>query len=588
MKSLIPLGLLIWGIAPWINAQTYSDYLGAGHDNGITVTTSHQENTDQDGTRSIDGFPVSDPLVLADASRFLAQATMGYDYETIQMVAAMGYEAWLDEQMTIPASPTTDLALFLEGAFGGEDITFGMYSFRGAWLNQVLQSPDLLRQRMNYILSQIFVVSAFGSDLFEDFTLLSSGYYDILGQHAFGNYRNLLADVSQNISMGIYLSHLNNPKSDPANNIHPDENYAREVMQLFSIGLYELNNDGTPKLDPDGNLIATYNNDDIREFAKIFTGFGNGRPDGEFGSFDEEVAEDAVLFPMKMYDEWHEQGAKYLLNDMVVPAGQSGMEDFEMAMDNLYQHANTGPFISKALIQFYVTANPSPAYVDRVAAVFNNNGQGERGDMGAVLKAILLDTEARSCEGLSSLTAGKLREPIIRYMHFLRAFNATTPAGFFFDVLELWSQNTGQIPMYSPSVFNFYQPGFQPNGPIAEQGLVAPVFQIHNSSTAIGYINMANLWTFEDYPMDDLSDDLEEVGFTGDIRVQLDFTDENDIIEDPVELVDRLNILLAAGQLSMSTQEIIINALEALENPEDRLDMAVYLILISPDFAIIK
>ncbi len=587
MKSLIPLGLLIWGVAPWINAQTYSDYLGAGHDFGITVTTSHQENAGEAGTKSIDGFPISDPDLLADASRFLAQATLGYDYETIQMVAAMGYEAWLDEQMGIPAAPTTPIGYYLEERMGGESELYGMFNFRASWLNQVLRSPDLLRQRMNYVLSQIFVVSAFGSDLFEDYTLLSSAYYDLLGQHAFGNYRNLLAGVSQNISMGLYLSHLNNPKSDPANNIHPDENYAREVMQLFSIGLYELNNNGTRRLDADGNFIATYNNADIREFAKIFTGFGNGDPNGSFGNFEEEITEDAVRFPMRMYDEWHEPGEKYLLNGMVVPAGQTGLEDFEMAMDNLHQHPNVGPFLAKALIQFYVTANPSPAYVNRVANAFNNS-QGERGNLGAVLKAVLLDPEARDCAAVANPTHGKLREPIVRYMHFLRAFHAENEDRLFLEPLFTWGDNVGQIPMYSPSVFNFYQPEFQPNGPIAEQDLVAPVFQIHNSSTAIGYINMVNAWTFGGTPMIDISDDIAEEGNQLNLEVSLDLDDETDLIMDPVELVGRLNILLAAGQLSPTTQETITTALQGITDEEDRLNLAIYLVLISPDFAILK
>ncbi len=589
MRSLIPLGLLIWGVAPWISAQSYSDYLGAGHNNGITAITSHEENSQEGGGTSVDGFPISDPDLLADASRFLSQATLGYDFEMVQQVAAMGYEAWLDEQMSLPAEPTTGISLDLEERLGEEGPIYGMFTFRSAWLNQVLRSNDLLRHRMNYALSQIFVVSTFGSDLFEDVTMLSSGYYDLLGQNAFGNYRDLLAGISTNVSMGLYLSHLNNPKSDPANNIHPDENYAREIMQLFSIGLYELNNDGTRKLSPDGNFIATYNNDDIREFAKVFTGFGTGGPGGSFGGGDEENYEAAANYPMAMYDEWHEPGEKHLLNGMVVPAGQTGQQDYEMAIDNLYQHPNVGPFISKALIQFYVSANPSPAYINRVATVFNDNGQGERGDLGAVLKAILLDPEARDCSAINNATAGKLREPLVRYTQFLKAFNVSNPAGFFLDPMYTWGENVGQVPMYSPSVFNFYQPEFQPNGPIAEQNLVAPVFQIHNSSTAIGYINMVNQWTFLEYPMDDLTEEVvDETNLEVNLRAEMDYSNEYGIVDDPVELLDRLNLLLAAGQLSDNTQQVILTALQEVEEPFNRLNLAIYLVLISPDYAILK
>ncbi|MEO0875097.1 MAG: DUF1800 family protein, partial [Bacteroidota bacterium] len=271
-----------------------------------------------------------------------------------------------------------------------------------------------------------------------------------------------------------------------------------------------------------------------------------------------------------------------------VPAGQTGLQDFEMAMDNLYQHPNVGPFIGKALIQFYVSSNPSPAYVNRVATVFNDNGEGVRGDMGAVLKAILLDPEARDCAAIANPTAGKLREPIVRYMHFLRAFNADNPARVFLDPLFVWGENVGQIPMYASSVFNFYQPEFQPNGPIAEQDLVAPVFQIHNSSSSIGYINMVNQWTFEGYPLDDLTEDVNAEGANVQLATSLDYTDEVALLTDPVELVDRLNILLAAGQLSMSTQETIVTALQSVEDEEQRLPLAIYLVLISPDFAILK
>lgn len=577
MKKTI-LIFLFFLLGNFLYAQNpYSDFLGAGHNNGITVTTSHNDNANQDGNKSVDGFPVSNPELLADASRFLAQSTMGYDFETIQMAAAMGYESWIDEQFTLPRQSYVDLTLSLEGLMPPDSEIFGMRTFRAGWRSMTQKTPSQLRERMNYSMSQIFVVSAFGSDLFEDWTNLSAGYYDVLGNNAFGNYRQLLGDVSRNTSMGFYLSHLHNPKSDPANNIHPDENYAREVMQLFSIGLYELNNDGTRKLDGNGNFIPTYNNDDIREFAKIFTGFGDGRPDGVWGTLDEgdDMSGDAVVIPMKIYEEWHEQGVKNLLNGQVVPAGQTGLEDFEDAMDNLYNHPNVGPFIGKALIQFLVTSNPSTEYVDRVATAFNDNGQGVRGDFQAVIKAILLDDEARNCTPLNNPIAGKLREPVIRYSQFLRAFNSNTPNGFYLEHMERWNDATGQTPMFSNSVFNFYLPEYQPNGLIASADLFAPVFQIHNSSTSIGFINEANIWLFEDDPVEEND-------------AVLDFSDEIALANDAAALVDRLDILLACGQLSSSTKTIISNAVAQVDDDDDKIDLAIYLILISPDFAILK
>ena len=566
-------------------AQNYSDFVGAGHDNGITVTTSHNANASHDGSKTVDGFQNHNAATLKDASRFLAQSTMGYDFEVIENVATMGYEAWIEEQMTLPRHTSTDAAAFVHSAFSsalvGEEI-IGFVAFRSAWWNIILNNPDLLRQKITWALSQIFVTSAVGSDLFEDESTLSTEYYDLLQKHAFGNYRDLIADVSRNFSMGLYLSHFNNPKSNPELNIHPDENYAREVMQLFSIGLYELNNDGSHKLDTEGKLIPTYNNDDIREFAKIFTGFGD--PLGDV--FGEELAadvDDIADLPMKMYDDHHEPGQKNLLNGQIVPAGQTGIEDFEDAMDNLFNHPNVGPFIGKAMIQFMTSSNPSPAYIDRVASAFNDNGLGVRGDMKALIKAILLDPEARRCNPAEYATSGKLREPLSRYSSFVKAFNPK-PKGndqnAYINDMFTWDETVGQTPQYSPSVFNFYQPGYQPNGPLANNNLVGPEFQIHNSSTAIGYINLLNEWSF----FSPFEEEFEEGVNVG---IELDYSDELALVSNPSLLVDRLDILLAAGMLSDRTKNIITNAITQLYE-EDRLPMALYLIMMSPDYAVLK
>ncbi len=590
MKNKILILLCSCFVCCLVNAQTYTDYVGAGHNIGVTVTTSHDQNPNNDGSTSVDGFPVTNPDALADASRFLAQATLGYNYEMIQMTAAMGYEAWLDEQFSLPRLSMMDHMLAVantEPEFDDEgNITASMYTFRSAWWEQSMRNPDALRHKINYALSQIFVISAFGSDLFEDIGQLSASYYDVLGQHAFGNYRNLLNDVSLHPSMGLYLNHMNNPKSDPANNIHPDENYAREVMQLFSIGLYELNPDGTRILDGDDNFIPTYNNNDIREFAKVFTGFGDGHPEGAWGAFSEGNISEAATIPMKLYPEYHETGPKYLLNGQVVPAGQSGTQDFSDAIDNLHNHPNIGPFIGKAMIQFLISSNPSPEFVGRITEVFNDNGQGIRGDMQAVVKAILLDPEARDCNAINQPTSGKLREPIIRYTNFLSAFNVAPIELTFNSFMNGWHGSTGQIPLFSPSVFNFYQPEFQPNGPIASQDLFAPVFQIHNSSTSIGYINKVDDWVFRDAPMvfEANPDDPEEE----EASAIVDLSAEIAIANDPTALVDRLNILLAAGQLSDNTKTIIIDAITSLTDPAERVDLAIYLVLISPDYAILK
>lgn len=617
MKNLIlGLGAIGFALCGW--SQEPTDYLGAGRIGGIQVTSSGAQNPAQSGASTVDGFQVNDPELLADASRFLSQASMGYDYNDIELVAAMGAEAWLDEQLKLPRTDMLGLIARINAAIPRRqpESLWGMYQFRTAWWNLVLKGPDLLRQRTAFALSQIFVVSGFGSDFFEDEELLSASYYNLLTEHAFGNYRDLLRAVSLSPSMGIYLSHLNNPKSDPANNIHPDENYAREVMQLFSIGLYELNLDGTRQVDSLGNFIPTYTNDDIKEFAKIFTGLGDGHPQGifgeeTFGGEDEEHLDRSMLYPMKMYESWHEKGEKRLLYGQVVPAGQSAMDDFEDAIDNLFYHPNVGPFIGTALIRFLTSSNPSPAYVARVAGKFNDNGNGVRGDLKAVLKAILLDPEARDCAPQNQIFGGRLREPLVRYTQFLRAFHAypdETNLHLFITMMDAWQENTGQTPMYASSVFNFFQPGFQPNGPIADWDLVAPEFQIHNSSTSLGFINAVNQWTFRQDVLPASNEDADEEYEEPEEGEESSFDEAPDLdrnfdlpgvtrlhprraralVHDPAALVDHLNLLLACGQLTERSQGIIERAVGQLEGDQERLFMAMYLVMIAPEYAVLK
>ncbi|MEO1712630.1 MAG: DUF1800 family protein, partial [Bacteroidota bacterium] len=480
------------------------------------------------------------------------------------------------------------------------------FYWKMAWWNNILKSDDHVRQRAAQALSQIFVIS-------ENSNLQLSGpgmadYYDLLYQHAFGNFRDLLYDITLHPMMGFYLSHINNPKSDAANNIHPDENYAREIMQLFSIGLFELNPDGTRKLDADGNPIPTYDNSDIKEFAKIFTGLA---PAGYYwpwedyswlstiwgDEYNNSPATVVTWEPMIPFENWHEPGEKTLLNGQVVPAGQTTLEDIEAAIDNLFNHPNVGPFIGKLLIQRLVKSNPSPAYVGRVAAKFNDNGEGERGDMQALIRAILTDEEALDCSWIDDPNSGKLKEPLLRYTQALRAFNVYNQSdrlwnwGFQFD--EAVSQGI----LASPSVFNFYLPEFQPNGPIADADLFAPEFQIHTSATSINFINLAYDWFVNDYygeiathagtqvhnaPSYSFSD-LDPVDY-----LYLDLDEEYLLADDAPALVERLNLILTGGQLSEETQATIVNTLEQLSGPVQRVRAALFLVFISPDYSIQK
>jgi len=570
------------------------DFLGAGHDNGIIVTTSSTSNTVK-GEKSVDGFPIQNEAQLKDASRFLAQATFGADLATIQMTAAMGYEAWLEEQFDLPQIKIVPKMFQQWGAHvSQEELEEGGGIFKpwyeSAWMHNNLTAPDLLRHRMTFILSEIMVINN-NSDFFEDVSQMGGTYYDLLGTNAFKNYRNLINDVTLSPAMGLFLSHFNNPKADPANNIHPDENYAREIMQLFSIGLWELNQNGQRKYDANNQFIPTYTNADIKEFAQVFTGLGDGQPNGIFGTFDEEGDEGGnilqmVVTPMKMYDNYHDNSEKQLLNGLVLPAGQTGMQDLNQTLDHLSSHSNTAPFIAQSLIKFMTTSNPSGSYVQRVANVFN---PFEENNFQKVIKAILLDPEARTCQPTESYTFGKLREPLVRYMNFLKAFPLQSPNGEY--LFEFWDVNNaiGQAPLRAPSVFNFFLPDYSPQGLINQQYQIAPEFQILNSTNAIGLVNlMDELAIQRSYLVSDIieGDDLEED--SENTRYHINFSKEEMLANNPDQLINHLDILLANGLLSNDTKNIIKAAIQSLNSPADRVNMAIYLILISPDYVILK
>ncbi|MCF6171396.1 MAG: DUF1800 domain-containing protein [Bacteroidales bacterium] len=582
----------------------YDDYLGAGHSQGITVTSSSNyqpwgwEQTAL-GENTINGNGLEGRLM--EASRFLTQATLGATPELIEQLAATDFEEWIDQQSELQATLVLDTVRdiyararqwFIDDGGDPEDYAYWPYNqhFLYGWWQVNMTAEDVLRQRVALALSEIMVISY--RDVLDDFGEAQAAYYDLLIDNALGNYEELLLQVAVHPAMGVYLSHFNNPKAIPADNIHPDENFAREIMQLFTIGLFELNPDGSKKLDNNGSPIPTYDIFDIKEFAKVFTGLGPGAlienewlDEPEFG-VPKWITDMTV--PMAMYEDWHQQGEKKLLNGFVIPAGQSGMEDVEAAVHHLFMHPNVGPFIVRHLIQNMVKSNPTPAYIARVSAVFDNNGEGERGDLKAVVKAILLDTEARDCNWVNHPQQGKLREPMMRYFNFCRAVDKNnTYEGVYWNIgYEFW-RNTGQLPLASPSVFNFFLPDFQPVGPIADADLYGPEFQIHNSLTSLGYINSVDDWVMWGV----LMDSWEVVG----TAVTIDISQLTPLAKDPEVLVNKLDVLLTHGGLSDETRYIILTALDYMRHDnlwsyylEYRVKMALYLIMISPDYAILK
>ena len=518
------------------------------------------------------------------ASRFLAQSTFGGDLALIDAVESAGPASWLDAQMNLPEEPLLPQVLELLDNAPGPEVDLFLF-FDWSWWQQAMTAPDVVRQRVAFALSQIFVVSRRVDELYDDSRAVAA-YWDVLAGNAFGNFRDLLLGIALQPSMGLYLSHLHNRRSDPSINRFPDENFAREVMQLFSIGLFQLHPDGTRKLDAQGQPIPTYGNAEITEMAKIFTGLALTPEDDEpllFGEFWE-----TLHLPMAMYEPEHEPGPKTLLNGFVVPDGQTGMADIEMAIDHLFHHPNVGPFLGTRLIQFLVTSNPSPAYVERVSTAFDDNGSGVRGDMKAVLRAILLDPEARDPARIDDPSFGKVREPFTRWVHLGRAFHATSDSGLFRhfgipDPIDADPQLEGvflaQYPLFAPSVFNFFSPVHQPAGALASAGLTAPEMEIIHAFTSIATVNAIDRAVLEE---EYISDEEE--------TVVLDLMQEVDLADLDLELLlDHLDLLLTYGTLTDATRTILRDALLPLaDDPEDQARLGLYLMMISPEYAVLR
>lgn len=448
----------------------------------------------------------STPVSKTDAYRFLNQSTFGATEAEATRLIALGdssaaYSRWIDAQI---ARDPSLLLPAVESAFPDPiPQNFVVGSLNAVrleqWFANALRGDDQLRQRVAFALSEIFVVSQVGALL--NLPNATASFHDMLARNAFGNYRTLLEEVTLHPAMGVYLSMLGNQRAVSGTNLRPDENYAREMMQLFSIGLVQLNLDGSVRTDAAGQPIPTYNQDVIEGFARVFTGWKwdcpSTAPNCTFTTTRPQLAPVIAynqIKPMRLYPEQHESGAKRVLDysgvalpNATIPAGQTGSQDLKDALDNVFNHPNVGPFIAKQLIQKLVTSNPSPAYVQRVAERFNNDGNGRRGNLEAVIRAILLDTEARAVpSGSATMTAGKLKEPLMRLTQLWRAYEATSRSGklgvagnFTGGVGAVFGQAQGS----APSVFNFFSPFYAPPGEIADSGRVAPEMQLATEYT---------------------------------------------------------------------------------------------------------
>ncbi|MES2922799.1 MAG: DUF1800 family protein [Verrucomicrobiota bacterium] len=523
-----------------------------------------------------------------NASRFLMQSSFGPTLEAIEEIRDLGYSAWIDAQINLPPSLLQPYIreIKADGAGPRSDLTYN-FSEQDKFVygNNVttpfariaIGAEDQLRQRVAFALSQILVVSRRDANL-EEKPEAMTNYYDTLVRHALGNYGDLLREITFHPAMGLYLSHAGNQKADPSIPRYPDENYAREIMQLFTIGIWELNPDGSRKLDGEGEPIPTYDNGDITELARVFTGLYYAAPYGWGGG---GWADEHFTLPMVMYADRHDFDAKQLPNGVVIPARDpseaNGNQDVRDAVEALFQHPNTPPFVCRQLIQFLVTDNPTAAYLKRVQDVFVNDGSGVRGNLAAVVKAILLDPEARNLP--LSPSFGKVREPVIRTMHLGRLFHLAEahPKFVWWNWIEAYYGYSIEEPMNSPSVFNFYTPVYQAPGEIRNAGLVSPGFQIINTYSAVSFPNL--LW---DYIHD---------GFKSSWTWQfpLDYSDTLLLGESPAALVDHVDLLVCAGSMTARTRGILLGA---LANPalsqKDRVALAVWTAMTSPEGVVQK
>ena len=538
-----------------------------------------------------------------DATRFLTQATFGPTDAGIGAVIASGYDGWITAQENTAAAGNHHAYIDLRTqqiVAANPKATVQQAQFFETWWREAVTGPDELRERIAFALSQIFVISMQDATVGKDIRGVAD-YYDMLTANAFGNYRALLESVTLHPQMGIYLTSLANQKENAATGLLPDENYAREVMQLFSIGLYQLNPDGTVIKDATGNPVPTYSHDDIAGLAKVFTGMSWYSPSPSTTTFFGGAADpNRDWKPMSFYPSFHSISAKSFLGTTIPAVAVPDVAgDLKIALDTIFNHPNVGPFIATRLIQQLVTSNPSPAYVGRVAAAFNNNGSGVRGDLGATVRAVLLDTEARDPAALSSATFGKLREPVVRLANWMRAFGATSQsqadptqggAGFLMINLDDPGTRLGQTPMRAPTVFNFWAPGYvPPETQIAAHGLVAPEFQIVDEVQVAGYIN------FMQGVIARGVGSTPPNGTTPDIQPA--YTQETALAPTADQLVARMNNLLMYGQMSSALRQTITSAVSSVAIPSgtatqaqidaaiaNRVHLAVLLTMASPEY----
>ncbi len=499
-----------------------------------------------------------------DLTRFLEQATWGPTSADLAHLQAKGIAAWLDEQFNMPASsyPTLPLqpnTVPVTCTATCQLVNYTMYPLQNRFFINAMYGSDQLRQRVAFALHQLVVVS--GNTITQPSWM--APYLQVFDRNAFGNYRQLLYEVTLNPGMGVYLDMATN--NSPTN---PNENYAREIMQLFSIGLYKLNLDGSPQLDGSGNPIPSYDQSEVTGLAHLFTGW----------SLAGNVALDTpdYITPMPFNPARHDTASKTIVGGIVVPAGQTGAQDLNQAIDALFYHPNVGPYLATHLIHNLVTSNPTPGYVQRVAETFNDNGIGQRGDMKAVISAVLLDPEARG-DVITTPEYGHLKNPVLLLTNLLRAFGAksanlsTTSDG----VLNPQAVSMNMDVFRPPTVFSYYPADFEAPG---WSPLLGPEFGIFSATEALKRANVVNTLVFSTIP----------VSTNAPNGTALNFSSWLPLASNPTQLVSQLNNSLLHGSMSASMQTSIVNAVNAIAatNPLLRVQQAVYLVATSSHYQV--
>jgi len=504
------------------------------------------------------------PVTATSASRFLSHAAIGYAKADVSSVAATGFAPWITAQLAL-ARPQKFWDFLIAGGFDAAANQNTTNGYEAMIWSQLIGSGDVLRQRVGLALLDMWVVSIDGlSGSWKSFVM--ADYLDRLWDNALGNYRDIMEAVSTSVGMGIYLTFLGSLKANTKGAI-PDENYARELMQLMTIGLYQLNPNGTNVITG-GGPVPTYTQADVSQGAHIWTGYTYAN---STGTTPARIRLGLVIDATK-----HETGSTSFIG-ITIPPGSDGATARKLTLDGLFNHANTGPFVSRQMIQRLVTSNPSPAYVTRVAAIFANNGAGIRGDMAAVARAILTDPEARDDSQVSSTTFGKLREPVVRLVQWARAFGVTSPTNLWpFGNTSSTVNRIGESPGHATSVFNWFRPGYSVNGPIASAGLVAPEFQITNEPQIVAYVNY-----------------MQNVIAYGTGEAKPDYSSLTTLAPDSMALLAELNLVLAANQISAATLASMKTALDTISTATNtgllnRIYAAIVLVMASPDYLVLR